>query len=127
MSGRRYELVTCNAALLPRSKNRLKLERQLRKWQDAPVPPGFDTAFGFFSRHWPEEYSQIGRRTQSVVEADYEPLRNRSRRWGFEVISVRPPTGVKRRLYVLGFAVEVLGSFYLNEALGAPRHDESGS
>lgn len=44
---------------------------------------------------------------------------SKSRLWGFEVILVMPPSGVKWRVHVWAFAVEILGSFYLSEALGA--------
>lgn len=119
-----FQIIICNAIAMMKSKDRLKLERQLRKWQDAPVPPGYDTPFGFFSKHWPEEFARIGRRTLTVVELDYKPLRVRSRRWGFEVITVKGPTAAKRRGNVLAFTLEVLGSFYLTDSFGGPHNEQ---
>jgi len=82
-------------------------------WQDAKVPHGYDTAYGYFSRTNPEAFDFLLEPVSAVAE-EHPLLLEETWRRGMVAVEVEAPTAVREFGVgkTLAFPVKVLRRFY---------------
>lgn len=83
------------------------------EWQDAPVPAGYDTVYGYMSRHEPHVLGYMEEPMEGMAE-DQERFMAEAEEEGLKVVKVPAPTALRR------FGVETAMAFpvvqFLTEA-----------
>ncbi|MDW9927544.1 hypothetical protein GOB16_12015 [Sinorhizobium meliloti] len=87
--------------------------RQFRAFQDVDTPPGYDTAFSYFSLRLPFAFSLMEDPVNDV-EADLGTLALRTLDMGKEIKIVEAPSALKERgkHRTLAFPLPVLARYY---------------
>lgn len=79
-------------------------------FQDAPVPPGFETAYAYFSRENPEAFDWLEDPETAIADGAHPDLFVVAERYGLKTIEVEAPTALKKRGIekVAAFPMQVL-------------------
>lgn len=83
-------------------------------FQDAPVPPGFDTAYAYFSRANPEAFEWLEDPETAIADGAHPELFAMAKLHRFATIEVEAPSALKRRGIdkVAAFPMELLWRYY---------------
>lgn len=90
------------------------LNTSYASYQDAPVPPGYETAYAHMSREMPEAFDWLADPEIAVAEGDHPGLTCMAHSACLATIEVEAPTALKRFGIekVTAFPMEVLWRYY---------------
>jgi hypothetical protein len=95
-------------------KKRTVSPRKFRPFQDVVTPPGYDTAFSYFSLRLPEAFDLLDDPVNDV-EADLGKLTLRTLLKGKEIKIVHAPSALRERgiRQTLAFPLLIMAKYYL--------------